>query len=134
MKMARHAAKSGRFLLEALVQEIGEDLLVSIWGGTRPHIGALAMAVPRPSLEDPRRFGATSSNFTFTGHKEDLLVKEVSETIASSLRKNVVVTAGMHWEALKPRELAVVGRLARQLARKICRGSKHGSKQARRAP
>jgi len=131
MKTASYAAKSGKFLIEALVQEIGEDLLVSMWGGTRPHIGAVGIAVPRPSLADVNRFSATSSNFTFTGHKEDLLVKEVSEVLAASLRKNVVVTAGIHWDALKPRDLGVVQKLARQLADKICRAIVKQSKQAR---
>ena len=131
MKTASYAAKSGRFRIEALVQEIGEDLLVSMWGGTRPHIGAVGIAVPRPSLANADRFSATSSNFTFTGHKEDRLVKEVSEVIAATLHKNVVVTAGIHWDALKPRELGVVQELARQLAHKICRGMVKRSKQAR---
>jgi hypothetical protein len=128
MKTASHSAKSGRFLIEAFVQEVGEDLLVSIWGGTRPHIGAVGIAEARPSLQDSRSWSATSSNFTFTGHKEDRLVKEVSEVIAASLRSNVVVTAGIHWDALTPRELLIVRNLARQLARKICRG---GSKANR---
>jgi hypothetical protein len=134
MKTASYAAKSGRFRIEALVQEIGEDLLVSMWGGTRPHIGAVGIAVPRPSLADAARFSATSSNFTFTGHKEDRLVKEVSEVIAATLHKNVVVTAGIHWDALKPRELGVVQELALQLAHKICRGIVKPSKQARSKP
>jgi hypothetical protein len=122
MKTARYAAKSGRFLLEALTQRLGEDLLVSIWGGTRPHIGAVGMAVPRPSLANPARWSATSSNFTFIGHKEDLVVKEVAETLAAALRKNVVVTAGLHWDALAPEELGRVQALTRQLTHKIRRG------------
>jgi hypothetical protein len=131
MKTAPYAAKSGRFLIEARVQEIGEDLLVSIWGGTRPHIGAVGIAVPRPSLADANRFSATSSNFTFTGHKEDRMVKEVSEIIAAGLNKNVVVTAGIHWDALGPKELEVVQKVALQLAHKICRGIAKQAKQAR---
>ena len=119
-------------LVETLVQEIGADLLVSIWGGTRPHIGAVGMAVPRPSLRDASRWSATSSNFTFAGHKEDLLVKEVSEAIAASLHKNVVVTAGIHWDDLNPKELAVLQDLTRQLVQKICRGTVRGSKPTRR--
>ena len=135
MKTASYSAKNGRFLIEALVQEIGADLLVSIWGGTRPHIGAVGMAVPRPSLRDSSRWSATSSNFTFTGHKEDLLVKEVSEAIAASLHKNVVVTAGIHWDDLNPRELVMVQNLAQQLVQKICRGTVRPSvRTTRHAP
>jgi hypothetical protein len=131
MKTASYSAKKGRLRIQSLVQELGEDLLVSIWGGTRPHIGAVGIAVPRPSLEDPRRFSATSSNFTFTGHKEDSLVKEVSEVIAARLRKNVVVTAGIHWDGLEAQDLLVVQELARELASKICQGRVRRPKQAR---
>jgi gallate decarboxylase subunit D len=133
MKTASYSAKNGRFLIEAFVQEVGEDLLVSIWGGTRPHIGAVGIAEPRPSLQDSQSWSATSSNFTFTGHKEDRLVKEVSEAIAARLRKNVVVTAGIHWDALAPRDLAIVENLARQLAQKICRGKSTSSRTGARA-
>ena len=132
MKTASYSARKGRLSIEALVQEIGEDLLVSIWGGTRPHIGAVGMAVPRPSLADSRRWSATSSNFTFAGHKEDVLVKEVSEAIAAGLRRNVVVTAGIHWDALATRELLVVQKLARNLAQEICRGIERRSKRTGR--
>jgi gallate decarboxylase subunit D len=131
MKTASYSAKKGRFLIQSLVQELGEDLLVSIWGGTRPHIGAVGIAVPRPSLKDARRRSATSSNFTFAGHKEDRMVKEVSEVIAAALGKNVVVTAGIHWDGLTAKELRVVQELARELARKICQGTVRLCKEAR---
>ena len=80
-------------------------------GGTHPHIGAVAMAVPRPSLQDPKKMSATSSNFTFVGHKEDLLAKKISEKIASQLKTNVVVTAGVHWDKLPPNKIETVEKL-----------------------
>ena len=54
---------------------IGPDLLVYIWGGEAPHIGAVAMAQPRPSLADPAKTSSTASVFTYVGHKEDALAK-----------------------------------------------------------
>jgi gallate decarboxylase subunit D len=119
MKVVEFQAKKGRLRIDARVQPIGNDLLVAVWGGTRPHIGAVGIALPRPSLADPRRWSATSSNFTFAGHKEDLLVKEISETLAAALHKNVVVTAGIHWDDLPPRDLATVQDLVRRLVKTI---------------
>ncbi len=84
----------GRFRIQGFVQEVGQDLLISTWGGTRFHIGAVGIAIPRPSLKNPKKWSATSSNFTFIGHKEDALVKKISEKLAAQLRRNVVVTAG----------------------------------------
>jgi len=111
----------GRFHIQGTVNEIGQDLLVSLWGGTRPHIGAIGMAVPRPSLKNPKKWSATSSNFTFVGHKEDTIVKKVSERLAARLRRNVVVTAGLHWDSMGIREIKTVQDLAGKMAEEILR-------------
>jgi gallate decarboxylase subunit D len=113
------SAQEGRFLLQALVVPIGDDLLVSIWGGTHPHIGAVALALPRPSLRDKRKTSATSSVLTVLGHKEDQTVKLVSETLSAALKKNTAVTAGIHWDQLKPEEINVIIKLTGKLTQKI---------------
>jgi hypothetical protein len=109
----------GRFKIHGVVQEVGQDILVSVWGGTRPHIGAVGMAIPRPSLNNPKKWSATSSNFTFVGHKEDILVKKISEKLASRLRKNVVLTAGLHWESITPQEIKIIDNLTEKLSGRI---------------
>ncbi len=119
MKRYTIEISKGRFKIHTLVQEIGQDFLVSIWGGTRPHIGAIGMAIPRPSLKDPKKWSATSSNFTFVGHKEDALVKTISEKLASRLRRNVVVTAGVHWEDMTSGEIRSVENLLQKMSGQI---------------
>lgn len=79
---------------------IGPDILAYIWGGEAPHIGAVAMAQPRPSLADPKMTSSTSSVFTYVGHKEDDLAKWAAEKISAALAAKVVVTAGIHWDDL----------------------------------
>ena len=86
--------------ITAGVRLIGQDILVAIWGGEKPHIGAVAMAQPRPSLKDPDATSATASVFTYVGHKEDDLAKAAAEILAAALNTNVVVTAGIHWDNL----------------------------------
>jgi hypothetical protein len=91
----------GSFDLSASVRRIGEDFLVAIWGGEKPHIGAVAMAQPRPSLKNPAATSATASVFCYVGHKEDQLAKAVAEVLAAALNTRVVVTAGIHWDNIK---------------------------------
>ena len=67
MKPISVSVKEGRFKLEALVKPLGPDLLVAVWRGTHPHIGAVALAVPRPSLKDKKKTSATSSVLTLLG-------------------------------------------------------------------
>ena len=109
----------GRFKACGFVQVVGEDILVSVWGGTRPHIGAVGIAVPRHSLKNPRQWSATSSNFTFPGHKEDVLVKKISEELAARLKKNVVVTAGIHWDSITLKEIKTIENLTGKLSDRI---------------
>ena len=90
----------GAYDLTANVRLIGNDLLVAIWGGEKPHIGAVAVAQPRPSLKNPDINSSTASVFSYVGHKEDELAKAVSEILAAILKTNVVVTAGIHWDNL----------------------------------
>jgi hypothetical protein len=86
--------------LSASIRLIGEDVLVAIWGGEKPHIGAVAVAQPRPSLKDPDVTSATASVICFVGHKEDELVKAAAEILAATFKTQVVVTGGIHWDNL----------------------------------
>jgi gallate decarboxylase subunit D len=119
MKPISISLKEGRFKLEASLRTLGPDLLVAVWGGTHPHIGAVALALPRPSLRDKRKTSATSSVLTLLGHKEDATVKRISEDLAAALKRNVVVTAGIHWDNLKAEEIEGIIRLTDRLTKKI---------------
>jgi hypothetical protein len=88
--------------LTASVRLIGADVLVAIWGGEKPHIGAVAVAQPRPSLKDPDVTSASASVICLVGHKEDELAKAAAEILAAALNTRVVVTAGIHWDNLDP--------------------------------
>ena len=75
---------------------MGEDLCLTLSGGVREHIGAAAVAQPRPSLADPARTSATASVITLLGHKEDMLARELSLKVAGALNVAVCVVCGIH--------------------------------------
>lgn len=99
------AAGRGRYRLQAEAREIGKDVLVTVWGGTAPHIGSVAMAVPRPSLDNPKNTSATASVFNFIGHKDDRIAVGFAEGVASKLGRNAVVTAGIHLDKMNRSDL-----------------------------
>lgn len=105
--------------LEAFIKKIGNDLLVSIWGGEIPHIGAVAVAQPRPSLRDSRIRSATASVFCYPGHKEDVIAKEAAERLSAALDANVVVTAGAHWDKIDESGIRAVTENSRKLTAMI---------------
>ena len=96
--------------LSASARLIGDDVLVAIWGGEKPHIGAVAVAQPRPSLRDPEVTSSSASVICRVGHKEDDLVKAAAEILAAALETYVVVTGGIHWDDLAPEAIQQVVR------------------------
>ena len=105
--------------LSANLRLIGADVLVAIWGGERPHIGAVAVAQPRPSLKDPAVTSASASVICLVGHKEDELAKATAEILAAALKTQVVVTAGIHWDNLAPEAIQRIVRHSEILVDKI---------------
>ena len=107
------------YRLEAEAVRIGDDLLVSIWGGEKPHIGAVAAAQPRPSLSDPEKTSATASVLSYVGHKEDGVAKEAAEALAARFATHAVVTAGIHWDALPPDGIDTVVERCREITARL---------------
>lgn len=90
--------ETGAYDIEASATLIGDDLLVAIWGGDKPHIGAVSAAQPRPSRKNPECNSATASVICFPAHKEHEIVRVAAEVLAAELNTHVVVTAGVHWD------------------------------------
>jgi hypothetical protein len=116
-----------RYNLRAAARWIGGDLLVAIWGGERPHIGAVALAQPRPSLKDSGIMSATASVICVVGHKEDDLVKEASEFLASTLKTRVAVAAGIHWDNLDEQGIRAVKQNSQSLVKRIAEEMKEAA-------
>ena len=102
----------GSYDIEAYVRFIGDSLLVAIWGGEKPHIGAVSVAQPRPSLKDPATTSATASVICLLGHKEDSLAKAGSEILASALNTVVTMTVGIHWDNIDKEGIQKIARNA----------------------
>jgi hypothetical protein len=83
----------------------GEELTVIISGGEKPHIGAIAISIPRPSLKDSNKASASTSIFTLTGHKEDGLSKQIAENITKLTEKVTVAIVGIHLDKATPKEI-----------------------------
>jgi hypothetical protein len=119
MKQWELSSPEGDYTVHSLSILVGDDLLTCLWGGTAPHIGAVAMALPRPSDADPQITSSTSSVLTLLGHKEDAVVKMVSEKLCSRLNRTVVVAAGIHWDHLDQGGIAEILDNCRILGEKI---------------
>lgn len=112
-------SESDGFSIQGTIIALDNSDVVVIVTGGQDHIGALGLAVPRPSLMNPDNCSATSSILTMPGHKEDILVKDVSERLATATGSNVVVVAGIHYDELSVNDIKILRKLWIELAEKI---------------
>lgn len=109
-----HREQYQRIVVEFTAVAMGNDLCVVIAGGELPHLGAVAVAQARPSLQDKTKVSATTSVITLLGHKEDVVASWVAHALAARLNKNVVVCCGIHVDDIRPDELEFVDRVVRR--------------------
>ena len=82
------------------VDFLGEDILIVVKGGDRPHIGTTVLAVPRPSLTGDESVSATSSVLNVIGHKDELICRSLAEKTSKKYNATVVCTGGFHVDDL----------------------------------
>lgn len=96
------------YTVEANIIQCGRDLNICIAGGDTYHIGAAALAIPRPSLADARQTSASVSVFCVTGHKEDELARNTALLLASQLNTRVIVTCGLHIDNATTQDIQIL--------------------------
>jgi hypothetical protein len=92
--------------LAAVCVRAGDDLVVVVGGGDRPHVGAAALALSLPSLKDPSRLTHSTSLLSVPGHKEEDLARDGALRLSRALGRNVVVTVGIHEDAISKERIA----------------------------
>lgn len=98
LKQVSFSVGTGKFLIRLLVTVTGNGLVVQLMGGEEPHVGAVVLSIPRPSLAMPGMLSCNSFVLPLMGHKDDEIAKPVAEKIAVNYGRAVVVIAGIHVE------------------------------------
>ncbi|WP_258360683.1 hypothetical protein [Moorella sulfitireducens (nom. illeg.)] len=104
MQSFTYVTGRGRYRIYCRVFVTAEGLIALLMGGTRPHVGAVALSLPRPSLKGAGT-SATTSVLTCLGHKDDELARPAAAKLAAALNSPVVVVAGVHIDRAAPEEL-----------------------------
>ena len=104
----RSSVGDGIFKVIAEVKIIGDDLMISVWGGTKPHIGSISVSVPRPGLQDNTTMSATSSIINLIGHKDEVVARKFSEQLAAKFNKNAIATAGIHIDDITENQINII--------------------------
>jgi hypothetical protein len=99
--------KAGRHTLFLEAKEVGNDLLVNIYGGDEHHLGGVAIAYEAKS----HYRGASTvsvSTLTFPGHKDYIVANSAAERICAALGKSTVVTTGIHYKRATKGEIETI--------------------------
>ncbi len=83
-------------IVEAEIIFCGEDLVISVGGGSKYHTGAVAIAYPTFSSNDPTHKVTTTSVIAVAGHREEEITRFAANTISKSLNRKVTVAVGLH--------------------------------------
>lgn len=97
----------------------GKDVSICVFGGDVPHIGAVAVAVPRKSLRGDGSNSASVSVICITGHKEDELARLIALRLSSRWLCNVTVSAGIHIDDVKNDDFAILRRNIEELVENL---------------
>jgi hypothetical protein len=100
--MQELTAGTGVYTVSASVQQLDRDVLITVWGGTRPHIGALSVSIPNPEGATDGGRSETVLQFSFPGHRDDVVAARVSDRVAAALQRRVVVSVGIHVPDITP--------------------------------
>lgn len=111
----------------------GRDLCLVVSGGHAEHVGAVALAQPRPSRRDPGRISASASVLAVPGHQEDQLARELALKIAGALNVTVCVCCGIHLEDADAAAIEEAVRAARLLADELIAAESAGTDMCRQS-
>jgi len=94
--------------VEVLATLTDDGLIVQVLGGEKPHVGAVVLSLPRPSLSEPGKLRATSTVVPLYGHRDDEIARPVAERLVVAFGQPVVVVAGVHIAAATPDEIKLM--------------------------
>jgi hypothetical protein len=95
----------GRLTIHLRAERVGADWSVAIFGGDRPHIGAVALAGP----------GSQCQAICLPKHREGDIAKRFAVGLADRLGVAVCVSCGIHLDGIVQQEIELVAEVTKTL-------------------
>lgn len=86
----------------------GNDLSVTVCGGTKHHIGAVCLACGILPDGSRPKYSAAVSTIALSDHKDDIVAKRLSAFFADRLHAVVTAAVGIHIDDATPEELELL--------------------------
>ncbi len=106
-------------VLDVSAEIMGRDLGITICGGDKPHVGCVALAVPRESLTGDGSISATVSVINVTGHKDDAIGTEVARLVSAACNCVVTVSCGIHFDHISSEQMNMIANCPRKIVGRV---------------
>ena len=120
--------KNERLLIELCAVKCGRDYSVTICGGTRYHVGAMALGCARPPKNNVERSANVSVVPVFE-HKDDECARFAAKYLATRLDCVVAVAAGIHIDGASTEEIAELMALVKKAVERFADEAEEDVKQ-----
>ena len=97
------AGAGTKYAVRAEAVKCGKDVSAAVTGGTLSHVGAVSLA-----QYEPERDSATVSTAAAYTHRDGEISALFAKRIASALKCNAAVSAGIHIDGASQEELALL--------------------------
>lgn len=106
-------SKKADYEITLRAEWIGNDLMLTLYGGDTPHIGTVTTFSSGET--QVQRFPSHDGRF----HKDDVLAKLLLERIQSIIPGNCVITAGVHVDHISKEQIEASFPMTEELANEL---------------
>jgi hypothetical protein len=117
-----------KIFLTAMVT--GDGISITILGGEKPHVGGMAMSVPRPKKQNGKNVCDTWI-IPRSEHRDSEVASLVSWIVGTETGYTTAVVAGIHIDNAQSGEIDIIIKNSREAARQLCRKIKEINCQKR---
>lgn len=105
MNSIRESVGTGKYFIESIAVCCGDAINISIAGGEKQHIGAVAIAIPTDKF---KKRSATTSVICVEEHKEDGYAYNAAKILAIELNCVVTISVGIHVDDANEEDLKIL--------------------------
>jgi hypothetical protein len=95
-------------------ETLGEDMLLVLGGGEKPHIGTVILCEPKEGKR-----GCTASVLNVTGHRDVEVARKLAERVCTRTGRRVVCVAGIHVENATEKDIEKIIKNCEMLGGKL---------------
>ncbi len=109
----------GRYLINMLAVVTADGISITVTGGEKPHVGAMAMCVPSLSAND-NKVSVDTWITPRSGHKDDQVAAMLARQVCMETRQTTAVVAGIHIDQAQASEIEQLLDNSKHAAKLIC--------------